>query len=285
MSFSLGLLLLSLIELVSCLDQVVKTKNGLVRGTTVQFENIQIQAFFGVPFAEPPVGELRFRKPRPVKEWSGVRDATKMSPACIQFSFYPFPWYDFKDDKSEDCLYLNIWLLAKTRASDRKAVMFWIYGGGFTVGSITKPEYDGRLLTFAGDVIVVTVNYRMASLGFLYSGSDEAPGNVGMYDQLMAMQWVNENIKYFGGDPKRVTLFGQSAGSIAISLWCISPLTKGLFHRVIMESGSAAFFRSDHKNSSLSLSQKLAKAVDCATDEKTIDKFPEEVVGCLRSMI
>ncbi|XP_035225683.1 acetylcholinesterase-like, partial [Stegodyphus dumicola] len=177
MSLRLGLLL-SLMELVSCLDQVVKTKNGLVRGTTVEFQKAKVQAFLGVPFAEPPLGQLRFRKPRPAKEWSGVRDATKMPPACIQFSFYPFPSYDFKNDKSEDCLYLNIWLPENTQASDRKAVMFWIYGGGFTLGSITKPEYDGRLLTLVGDVIVVSVNYRVGSLGFLNSGSDEAPGNM-----------------------------------------------------------------------------------------------------------
>ncbi|GFS65007.1 acetylcholinesterase-1 [Nephila pilipes] len=271
---------------VSCLpfsDVFVYTPLGPVKGIISLIESQPVQVFFGIPFAKPPIGALRFKKPIPVEPWSKILQADQQPPACIQYTEYSFPWYDSQPGKSEDCLYLNIYAPYQARKGSNLAVLFWIFGGGFTFGSNRMDVYDARALVQGGNVIVVTINYRLGLFGFLTSGTDEAPGNVGLYDMMMALQWVNNNIESFGGDKNRVTIHGVSAGSIAVSIFCISPLTKDLFSKAILESGTTIMFKDNTKQFNLDLSQRLAKAVGCASDDKTIKDYPETVIECLRS--
>jgi len=209
--------------------------------------------FKAIPFAEPPVGALRWREPQPVKPWRGVRDATRYSAACVQNPIgtgvflgplarrygasYPVPAWNL----SEDCLYLNIWT-PEWPVKEPHAVMFWLHGGSNRIGSGNEPGYDGAELAKRG-VVVVTINYRLGALGFFaHPGlTRESPhrssGNYGLLDQLAALGWVRDNIAKFGGDPARVTVFGESAGSVDAGMLMCSPLAGGLFTRAIMESG------------------------------------------------
>lgn len=209
----------------------VMTETGLVQGTA---EN-GLVVYKGVPFAAPPVGELRWRAPQPAAPWEGVRPAA---------SFGPDPYQgDGRGNVSEDCLYLNIWTPAAS--PDAKIpVLVWIYGGGFSFGSNTTPVHNGEHLARKG-VVIVTINYRVGPLGFLAHPelSAESPrkvsGNYGLLDQIAGLRWVHANIARFGGDPGRVTIFGESAGGIAVSMLCASPEAKGLFHGAISQSGGS----------------------------------------------
>ncbi|GBM49435.1 Acetylcholinesterase-1 [Araneus ventricosus] len=268
----------------SCyLDKLVGTHSGPVQGFLRDLNEDPVEVFLGIPFAEPPVGNLRFQKPKPVKPWTETLEATEMAPACIQYTPYPFPWADNLPGQSEDCLYLNIYAPTEAKNGSDLAVLFWIFGGGFTFGSNRMDSYDASALAVQGNVIVVTINYRLGVFGFVTSNTEDAPGNVGMHDIVMALQWVNNNIESFGGDKKRITLFGESAGSIAISLLCTSPLTKGLFSKAILQSGTGILLKSNQLEPNLALSQRLAEAVGCATEDKTIENDSESVVDCLRS--
>lgn len=264
----------------------VQTTSGPVRGTRIFFEGSAVKQYLGIPYAKPPVGELRFKRPEPVERRRQTYAANMMPPACVQYTAYPFPWYDFQDGKSEDCLYLNMWVPDKLLSGllSDYSTMFWIYGGGFSVGSNRKEIYEAQALAAKGNVIVVTINYRMGAFGFFTSETDEAPGNVGLYDMVEALKWVNQNIAAFGGNPEKVTLFGQSAGSISIGYLCVSPLTKGLFHRVIMESGSPAFLLAENNTVNIAKSQQLAEAVGCADNSTTIYSDPKAVVDCVRDV-
>lgn len=212
------------------LSNVIATKNGKVEGT---IEN-GIKVFKGIPFAAPPVGDLRWKAPQPVKSWKGVLKTDKFKPGSIQ---------NQKLDQSEDCLYLNIWTQAKT-AKDKLPVMVWIHGGGFTAGAPLEATYFGEKLTNKG-VIYVSIAYRLGALGFLAHPelSAESPnkvsGNYGLLDMIESLKWVKKNISAFGGDPNKVTIFGESAGAIAVSNLCASPLAKGLFVGAISESGGS----------------------------------------------
>ncbi len=213
----------------------VRTENGLIEGTTED----GLSVYRGIPFAAPPLGELRWRPPQPAARWEGVRIADKFGPPCIQSN----PAIAKLPQPSEDCLYLNIWSPAKS-PQDRLAVMVWIHGGGFSAGATAERLYHGENLAKKG-VVVVTIGYRLGALGFLaHPGlSAESPrrvsGNYGLLDMIAGLQWVQRNIAAFGGDPKRVTIFGESAGGIAVSMLCASPLAKGLFHRAISQSGGS----------------------------------------------
>lgn len=199
-----------------------------------------VTVYKGIPFAAPPVGALRWRPPEPVAPWTGVKTAARFSPICMQKGSYP------KDappePMSEDCLTLNVWVPTGAGAGANLPVMVWIYGGGLLNGSASTPLYAGDQLARRG-VIVVTANYRLGALGFLAHPqlSRESPnkvsGNYGLLDQLAALQWVQRNIAALGGDPGNVTVFGQSSGSISISVLSASPLAKGLFRRAIGQSG------------------------------------------------
>jgi para-nitrobenzyl esterase len=218
----------------------VRTASGLVEGTATA--SSPVRTFIGIPFAAPPVGDLRWRPPQPVAPWQGVRPATAFGGRCMQARVYDD--MVFRDAMSEDCLYLNVWTPAKA-ATERLPVMVWVYGGGFVTGSGSEPRQDGQWLARKG-VVVVSFNYRVGVFGFLShpeltkESSDQASGNYGLLDQVAALRWVRDNIAAFGGDPGNVTIFGESAGSFSVSALMASPLTQGLFHRAIGESG--AFF-------------------------------------------
>ena len=198
-----------------------------------------IAAFKGIPFAAPPVGELRWKAPQPVQAWAGVKAMTTFAPGCIQ-DVGLAKLFGAPDAISEDCLYLNVWTPAKA-ASERLPVMVWIYGGAFTGGMTSIPAYDGTPLAEKG-VVLVSVAYRVGAFGFLAhpelsKESSKGSGNYGLQDQIAGLRWVKDNIAKFGGDPNRVTIFGESAGGMSVSMLAASPLAKGLFHRAISQSG------------------------------------------------
>jgi para-nitrobenzyl esterase len=210
----------------------VKAPAGELRGT----EQEGMRSFLGVPYAKPPVGELRWRPPQPLPVWSGTRDALQFGPQCMQGQRSAAPVA-----MSEDCLYLNIWVPAKPRHR-HLPVLVWVHGGAFKVGAAAQPVYDGANLAAQG-LVVVTLNYRLGKFGFLAHPAltrenPEGPlGNYGLMDVLAVLQWVKDNIKAFSGDPKKVTLAGQSAGGAAVYDLMTSPLSEGLFAKAIIESG------------------------------------------------
>lgn len=218
----------------------IKTDKGKVQGTLSA--DGQIRIFKGIPYAEPPVGPLRWKPPQPAVKWHGTRQTTAFGSRCMQVPIF----HDmvFRDPgENEDCLTLNVW----TPAKDKKAklpVMVWIYGGGFAGGTTSEPRQDGENLAHKG-VIVVSMNYRLGIFGFLVhpeltaESPQHASGNYGLLDQTAALRWVHQNIKNFGGDPNNVTIFGESAGSFSVSAQMASPLAQGLFVRAIGESGGA----------------------------------------------
>ena len=222
----------------TALADPVRTAAGLVEGTTSA--DGSVRAFRGIPFAAPPVGELRWREPQATPRWEGVRRAAEFGSRCPQGSV--FDDMVFRDQPSEDCLYLNVWTPAKS-PSEKRPVMVWIHGGGFQAGSASEPRQDGERLARRG-VVVVGVNYRLGVFGFLAhpaltaESGRGASGNYGLMDQVAALRWVRENVAAFGGDPENVTIFGESAGSFAVSALLASPLARGLAARAIGESGA-----------------------------------------------
>ena len=216
----------------------VKTANGVLEATATQSG---VRAFRGIPFAAPPVGALRWKAPQPVAKWKGVRPAAAFGPRCMQQSLFSDMVFR-SNGVSEDCLYLNVWTPAKS-AKERLPVLVYFYGGGFVAGDGSEPRYDGESMARKG-IVALTVNYRLGVFGFLahpelskgaaYHGS----GNYGLLDQAAALSWVRTNIAAFGGDPAKVTIAGESAGSISVSAQMASPLSKDLIAGAIGESGS-----------------------------------------------
>ncbi|NXK93471.1 SASB hydrolase, partial [Formicarius rufipectus] len=224
----------------------VETKYGRVRGYQFAVEAAErsVNVFLGLPFAKPPLGPLRFSEPQPPEPWKGVRDATSYPPMCLQDAAQGQYFSDVITNRkekvslqvSEDCLYLNVY--TPVSAGEQKLpVLVWIHGGGLVFGAASS--YDGSALAAFDNVVVVTIQYRLGVLGYLCTGDKEARGNWGYLDQVAALQWIQENIIYFGGDPGSVTITGESAGGISVSALIISPLAKGLFHKAISESGTA----------------------------------------------
>ena len=216
---------------------VVKIANGALEGT----DESGIRTFKGIPFAAPPVGNLRWKEPQPVKNWEGVRKADKFGPRAMQRAV--FGDMNFRSNGvSEDCLYLNVWTPAKS-GNEKLPVLVYFYGGGFIAGDGSEPRYDGESLARRG-IVTVTVNYRLTIFGFFAHPelTKESPhhssGNYGLLDQSAALKWVQQNIAAFGGDPKRVTMGGESAGSFSVSAQMASPLSKNLISAAIGESGS-----------------------------------------------
>ena len=220
-------------------DAVVRIESGRIREAPVATES-QVRVFRGVPFARPPVGKLRWKPPLPAERWLGVRDCTEFGPSCPQPSARIIP--EIQGDRSEDCLYLNVWTAGK--AGDKRPVMVWIHGGGFSIGGGAQRTYDGRQFAESGAVLV-TFNYRLGPFGFMAhpalsaESAKGASGNYGLMDQIAALKWVRRNIAAFGGNPRNVTIFGESAGGVSVGCLLASPLAKGLFHRAIMQSGVA----------------------------------------------
>jgi para-nitrobenzyl esterase len=225
-------------------DNVVQIESGMLSG--IQGSNPSIRVFKGVPYAAPPVFDLRWRPPQPVAKWEGVYKADRTCAICMQQGrgwgeFYQEEFYQHPEPMSEDCLYLNVWTGAK--AGEQRPVLVWIHGGGFAEGSGSLPSFDGETLAQKG-LVVVTINYRLSVFGFLAhpeltkESVAAASGNYGLLDQIAALQWVQKNIAAFGGDLKQVTIAGQSAGSASVHYLSVSPLAKGLFIRTIAQSGS-----------------------------------------------
>ncbi|XP_037081220.1 LOW QUALITY PROTEIN: acetylcholinesterase-like, partial [Pollicipes pollicipes] len=224
-------------------DLLVETHEGLLEGVTLTAGSGRlVDAWLGVPFAQPPVGPLRFRPPVPAASWEGVRPAQRQPNSCWQVldeffgDFDGATMWNANTPRSEDCLYLSV-TRPRPRPSRPAPVLVWIYGGGFYSGTATLDVYEPSVLAAEGGVIVVAIQYRVASLGFLQL--DAAPGNVGLLDQVLALRWVQRNIARFGGDPERVTLFGNSAGAVSVSMHLLSPLSAPLFRRAVLQSGSA----------------------------------------------
>ncbi len=215
----------------------VATESGKLRGVTQG----QVESFKGVPFAAAPVGGLRWRAPQAVQPWSDVRQANSYSADCMQVPF-PSDAAPLGTKPAEDCLYLNVWRPAGTKADAKLPVMFWIYGGGFVNGGSSPTVYDGSKFAEKG-VVFVSANYRLGRFGFFAfpeltkENADGMVGNYGFMDQIAALQWVQKNISGFGGDASNVTVFGESAGGFSVSMLLTSPLSQGLFSKAIIESG------------------------------------------------
>ncbi|XP_038132131.1 acetylcholinesterase [Cyprinodon tularosa] len=280
-------LLFSLIH--HCFSQnngdVVITHNGAVRGAQFPVpDGSYITAFLGIPFAEPPLGKRRFRPPEPKRRWTGVLEANAYPNACFQYVDTTYPGFHGTEmwnpnrDMSEDCLYLNVWVPSSPRPHNL-SVMVWIYGGGFYSGSSSLDVYDGRYLAHTETVIVVSMNYRIGAFGFLaLHGSSEAPGNVGLLDQRLALQWVQENIHFFGGNPKQVTIFGESAGGASVGFHLLSPDSRPFFTRAILQSGVPNCpWASVSPAEARRRATVLAKLVGCNGGNDT------ELVDCLRN--
>ncbi|WP_276352180.1 carboxylesterase/lipase family protein [Cohnella caldifontis] len=248
---------------------LVDTRYGKLQG---RLED-GIGVWRGVPYAQPPTGPLRFRPPQPPEAWSGIRDASDFGPAAKQI---------LRENRilspkghSEDCLYLNIW---SPGADDRRRpVMVWIHGGFFAMGSGSDPRFDGATFARSGDTVLVTINYRLGALGFLQLRGIGGPeydecGNLGLQDQVAALRWIRENIAAFGGDPNRVTIFGQSAGGRSVGALLAMPSAAGLFQQAIIHSGGLRTYTTTAGASEIAASM-LAKL-----------KVPPEEIGRLRSL-
>ncbi|KAL9966492.1 hypothetical protein ACROYT_G024575 [Oculina patagonica] len=277
-------ILLSLSIFCACLPLLksesvtVSTKYGDIEGLVTSYPNASgpfksVSKFLGVPFAAPPIGELRLKPPQPPMEWKNVRQATKHGNICWQTNLFEFYFKMFASNftYSEDCLYLNVF---SPNVSLSLPVMVYIHGGAYEIGSaITQPS---DILALYG-VVVVVIQYRLGPFGFLTTGDSAAPGNFGMLDQVQALKWVKANIANFGGDPNKVTIFGLSAGGTSVSLHLLSPLSEGLFHQAIAESGvDLSPFATQPVSYGLRFAKELAQKLDCTTSDH------EAMVACIR---
>ena len=260
-------------------SEVVSTKYGDIEGLVTLYPNASspfksVSKFLGVPFAAPPVRELRLKAPEPPKEWKPkVLQAKKHGDLCWQGKMLELHTKMFAKNftYSENCLYLDVY---SPNVSQSLPVLFYIHGGGYEYG--TALTYPSDLLALHG-LVVVVIQYRLGPFGFLTTGDSAAPGNFGMLDQVEALKWVKENIEHFGGDPNKVTIFGLSAGATSVSLHLMSPLSEGLFHQAIAESGvDLSPFAVQPISSGLRFAKDLAKKLDCGTDDHST------MLACIR---
>lgn len=267
------------------MDPVVETRSGKVRGVPLQ----GAIAFRGIPYARAPIGALRFREPAAPEPWTGVKSCEAFGPPAVQppgMGVMPA----LRADQSEDCLSLNVWTPGLDRSA-RRPVMVWVHGGGFVNGSGAEALYDGLPLCRRGDVVVVTINYRLGALGFLDLRSvlPDAQSNLGLRDQLAALRWVREHIDGFGGDPDNVTLFGESAGAMSIACLLASPQLEGLVHRAVTQSGAAHHLATEQDSAEVSAA--FLKALDVTTGDATrLRQLPAQTLvkahkGCMRVAI
>ncbi|KAM4614477.1 fatty acyl-CoA hydrolase precursor, medium chain-like [Discoglossus pictus] len=226
-------------------NTILAVKHGKLQGKTLEVKETDrtVHVFYRIPFARPPVGPLRFAPPQPPEPWGGIRDATQPPPICLQDQTSMEKFREiFKAEIqlpriSEDCLFLNVYTPANRDKNSRLPVMVFIHGGAFTMGGAFM--FDGSALSAYENVVTVAIQYRLGIPGFFSTADKHAPGNFGLLDQVAALQWVQENIEHFGGDPDSVTIFGESAGGVSVAAHVISPLSKGLFQKAISESGVA----------------------------------------------
>ena len=271
---------------ISAQKKIVQIKSGRILG--IEKEGIQI--YKGIPFAAAPVGKLRWKAPQPVKPWKGIKNCTKFGaspyqPAPVPFMCWSEEYLIPKAPISEDCLYLNVWAPKKTK--QKKAVLVYIYGGGFRSGGAGCAIYDGEAVA-KKEVVFVTINYRVGVFGFLAhpeltkEAAYKSSGNYALLDMVAALKWVHDNIENFGGDPNRVTIAGQSAGAFAVNFLCASPLTKGLIHGAIAESGGSILSSTLRPNLFLKDAEKqgltFAKNLNCNSIEALRNKSSEEIL-------
>ena len=251
----------------------------------------QVDAFLGIPFAEPISGERRFSRPVAKAPWgdSEVFDATEYGDGCWQVPDTAFPGFEGSEiwnptvPLSDDCLNLNVWV--PYPRPQNSAVLLWIFGGSYWYGVGSLSLYNGKYLAAEEGIIVVTINYRVGAFGFLATGDPSAPGNQGLYDQAMAMQWVKDNIGAFGGDPNKVTLFGESAGGASVSLHQLSPVSQALFQRAVVQSaGPTAPWAYTDRETALSRAKDLAKALGCLQDSNGEEHDIPNMVKCLQDV-
>ncbi|KAH6930390.1 hypothetical protein HPB50_013175 [Hyalomma asiaticum] len=270
-------------------DVLAYTRSGILRGSTQMVMGKAVDTFFGIPFAQPPVGDLRFKKPVPVKPWSGIRNATQLPPPCVQIELeLPMTWTKSKQTASEDCLYLNVWAPPCSQEDcncSLKNVLVNVYGGGYSVGSSDWDIYDGAALASIGDVVYANMNYRVGAFGFLNGKVPDAPGNQGLFDTLLAVKWIKENAVAFGGDPDKITLFGESAGAVTVGYFLVSPLARGIVSRVIMQSGSPYWRISDNNDSGPQKILDIARKVGCADSSANFQRDHEIIMHCMRTEV
>lgn len=269
---------------------VVSTSAGVVSGQRFLISGKEVDAFYGVPYAKPPVGELRFMTPQPAEPWNGTYEATTKPTACKQLDLRFLKGVTLDNSGStEDCLYLNVWRPANICHSESKCdrklpVVVFIYGGGFQWGDSGLLVYDAANFVALSDVVFVSFNHRLSLLGFLSVGTPALPGNVGFWDQLLALKWVQKNIANFGGNPNDVTLGGHSAGAISAGLHAVSPFSKGLFHRIIMQSGSplSLILGLTYKGAGRFLD--IAGKLDCYNAENDWTKEVTNIIECMKKL-
>ncbi|XP_035681487.1 cocaine esterase-like [Branchiostoma floridae] len=264
---------------------VVPTKYGEVNGVELPTSFIggavfdRIYTFKGIPYAAPPVGDLRWRPPQDPAGWTGVRDAAQFGARCPQIvdakAPPDSPLYEVltyrSNSSSEDCLFLNVYTPNVASTADLP-VMVWIHGAAMVIGA--ADTYPAEIPTSLHNVVMVTINYRLGNLGFLPTRGAETDSNVGLIDMVKALQWVQGNIRNFGGDPDRVTIFGQSGGAWAVSLLVMSPMATGLFHRAISQSGVAGLTTT--RRGDVTRTENLAARVNCTTNSY------DDMMSCLR---
>ncbi|XP_077524910.1 acetylcholinesterase-1-like isoform X1 [Amblyomma americanum] len=272
---------------------LVHTTTGRVAGYKTEVLGRKLDVFLGIPFATPPLGDLRFKRPLPVRPWETILDATNMGPPCYHISFTSsWSWTASKKPESEDCLHLNVWTPNTaghnaTKGSTRlKPMIVFIYGGGFNIGSTDWDFYDGGIMAAYGDVVVASMNYRLGALGFLNADSEDIPGNMGLYDQQLAIQWLHENARSFGADPGHLVLMGESAGAVSAGLHLISPMSRSMVKRVILQSGSPLWDTPDNTADGIKKATEFAEIFKCANSTHNFQDKAEadDVVRCLREI-
>lgn len=266
----LGILFL---QIYNGLGDIVTTESGQLNGTTIESWTGQLfHAFYGIPYAEPPIAELRFEAPVPVRSWNGIRSAIAYGPICWQPQ-----WQANLPAMDENCLTLNIFTknLPLQTSVDLKPVIVFIHGGGFRTGSASLEAGPRYLMD--RDIVYVNINYRLGALGFLATGSRAAPGNMGMKDQVLALKWIRTNIRNFGGNPNKITISGMSAGAISVTSIMVSPMAENLFHGVIAHSGAYAY-PMEITDNYLDQAIFIARQLGCTSSS------PEEFVDCLKTV-
>nr|XP_037278500.1 acetylcholinesterase-1-like isoform X1 [Rhipicephalus microplus] len=289
--------MICLVFIIGCLLAVVSagdvpqayTETGLISGERLTVNKRQVDAFLGIPYATPPLGDLRFRKPEPAKPWKGILSATKKPLPCVQTDLpladkLPFNY----SGSNEDCLYLNVWRPSKycatssPKCSAMLPVVVFVHGGGFQWGDSALFLYDGSNLAPTADVVFVTFNYRVNIFGFLSLENSELQGNMGLWDQNLVLKWVRANIAYFGGDASDVTLWGQSAGGASVGFHAVSPHSKGLFKRIIMQSGTPALTILNVSHRRAARITAIADAVGCYDRRRTLMDQVKDLLSCMK---
>ncbi|KAJ8030683.1 Acetylcholinesterase [Holothuria leucospilota] len=284
--FTITLLSVALSTLCSVtLEPMVQTNIGKVLGKTLDVDGTLVEAYLGIPFAEAPIGNLRFRAPVAKEPWNEILNGTVFGAGCWMIpdetfgdDFWGSNMWNPTERLHENCLNLNLWV--PSPRPEGASVMIWIYGGSFYSGVSSLDVYDGRWLAAEEQVIVVSMNYRMGAFGFLTLGDENAPGNQGLMDQALAFRWVQDNIALFGGDPNSVTIWGESAGAASVSHHMLSPVSRDLFHRAILQSSTStapwAYFTMDE---GIKRSRALAGFVGCDPEGSSV-----EIIACLEKV-